>query len=227
MAHTYAKSKTIAEREVHKFLSANDNPFECVTLHPSMTIGPLISTNKTKPWPGSVDNVFLILSQQMPALPNVSYGYVDVRDVAKCHVNALTARNANMKRYILSNQHMWYKDVALILKSKYDGVVTRVWPDFFWRMLGMTDETIATWIVPSLGQLGVLADNRQTVKDLDVQFMPIHESVLDTAESLIEHGFVKMKDKKKSVIKTAMQVCVFGATVGAFVYTVKKYILKN
>ena len=76
-------------------------------------------------------------------------------------------------------------------------------------------------------QLGALADNRETVRDLDVQFMPIHKSVLDAAESFIDHGFIKRRDKKKSMVKTAMQVCVFGATVGVFVYTGNKYILRK
>ena len=188
-----------------------------------MIIGPMINSSK----PGSLDHVFLVFDKQVPFLADYSYGYVDVRDVAKCHVNALAAPNANGKRYIVSNQHLWARDIALILKSKYPDISATVAPHFVWKLIGLFDPVIRTWIVPRMGILSTLCDNAETVKDLDVQFRRIDESVLDTADSLLKHGFVKRDKTKKSAVKTAMQVVVFGATAGALVYSIKKYILRK
>lgn len=55
----------------------------------------------------------------MPALAKVSFGYVDVREVAQAHVNALNVEKSDGERYILSEGSYWLEDTANILREEF------------------------------------------------------------------------------------------------------------
>jgi len=51
-------------------------------------------------------------------IPKINMGIVDVRDVAKAHIIALTNPLTNGKRYIVdSNNNLWMKEVCDILRE--------------------------------------------------------------------------------------------------------------
>ena len=111
----YAKSKTLSEKYLWNFLNNNNNPFEAVAINPCMVIGPLLTNKK----PSSVDTIYAILNGTFPFLPRYCALFIDVRDVALCHINALKSKNANGNRYIIGNHPLWLKDVAILLNEKY------------------------------------------------------------------------------------------------------------
>ena len=51
----------------------------------------------------------------MPMLPNISFNVIDVRDVARAHINAMTVPEAAGNRHILAVSNYWFYDFAKVL----------------------------------------------------------------------------------------------------------------
>ena len=98
----YVKSKTIAEQAAWKFLAdESDEIFKMTTIHPGMVFGPLLSNNLEG---ASVSLIKNLISGKFPALPNVHFTVVDVRDIAKLHVDSLKNKNSDNKRIIATSK---------------------------------------------------------------------------------------------------------------------------
>ena len=103
---TYHASKTLAEKAAWAYVNGlpEDDGLELVIINPTVVIGPVLSR-----WIGfSVDLIYRVAKGQQKVLPNcpVMAPVVDVRDVARAHVAALTEPNAPGNRYILHQGHM-------------------------------------------------------------------------------------------------------------------------
>jgi len=46
-------------------------------------------------------------------------GWVDVRDVAQAHLNCLEVDAAQGKRFILSHEALWMREVAVMLREHF------------------------------------------------------------------------------------------------------------
>ena len=72
--------------------SLDDVKITCI--NPSLVLGPVISKYTST----SGDLVSRALKNEIPGIPKLNFGYVDVRDVAEAHVKALTIEESNGKR---------------------------------------------------------------------------------------------------------------------------------
>ena len=98
----YIKSKTIAEKAAWDYLYENSNKsFTMTTIHPGMVFGPLLSK---KTYGASASLILNLIKGKYPALPNVYFTVVDVRDVARLHIEALENSKSNNKRIIATSQ---------------------------------------------------------------------------------------------------------------------------
>ena len=52
------------------------------------------------------------MSGEMPAIPELKFGMVDVRDCAQAHVRAATEPDAANERFLLVAGSYWCKDIA-------------------------------------------------------------------------------------------------------------------
>ncbi|MEO7349298.1 MAG: NAD-dependent epimerase/dehydratase family protein [Terrimesophilobacter sp.] len=92
----YVKSKTISERAAWAFIEAEGAekegaPLELAVVNPVIILGPALGRDTST----SVSLVTRLLHGGAPALPNLSFGIVDVRDVADLHLLAMTHPAAN------------------------------------------------------------------------------------------------------------------------------------
>ena len=55
-----------------------------------------------------------LLERQLPALPALGFNVVDVRDVARAHINGMTVPEAAGNRHILAIRHAWFSDMAKV-----------------------------------------------------------------------------------------------------------------
>jgi len=95
----YYFSKVQAERAAHAFVAADSGTWDLVVINPSAVIGPALSA---KPINTSVDSfVVAPCNGNLPLIPDLTLGYVDVRDVADAHVAAMTTGTPS-SRYICS-----------------------------------------------------------------------------------------------------------------------------
>ena len=98
----YIKSKTIAEKAAWDFVyNQTENSFSMTTIHPGIVFGPLLSND--------IDGISASLITKMItgkflALPDIYFTVVDVRDVAKLHVQSLTNHHSDHKRIIATSQ---------------------------------------------------------------------------------------------------------------------------
>jgi nucleoside-diphosphate-sugar epimerase len=85
----YEKSKLKAEQAAWDFIKKLDDGkrFELAVVNPAYVQGPLLSASSGS-GEGSKEFCDRLLSKKMPALPDLSFPIVDVRDVAASHIAA-------------------------------------------------------------------------------------------------------------------------------------------
>ncbi len=189
-AYAYVKSKTIAERAARDWVAAEGGGMDYCTVNPSAVLGPVWSDD----FSSSIEAVKKLLEGALPGCPDFGFGIVDVRDVADLHVRALTAQNMAGERFIASGPFLKMIDIATILKNgmgeKARKVPTRKLPDFLVKLTAMFDPLVKQ-VVGELGKTRNM-DASHAKAVLGWETRPPQASILDTANSLIALGIVKV-----------------------------------
>jgi len=189
----YIKSKTIAERAARDWVAREGGGMEFCTVNPVAVLGPVLGDD----FAASIEIAKQLLEGKIPALPDVGFCLVDVRDVADLHFRALTAPADTVRdgRFIASAGPFYtFADLARVVRARLGDqarkVPTRRMPDFVVRLLAR--------FVPDIRQLvGELGRTRSTsgqhARDV-LGWNPRNpdDTIEDTARSLIEHGLVKV-----------------------------------
>lgn len=183
----YTKSKTLAERAAWDYIAAEAPELELTTINPVLVAGAPLD----KHFGASVSVVERILNAKDPLLPDLSFSIVDVRDVAAMHVRAISTDAAKGQRFIASAGSRTFVQIAKTLKTAFPNrkITTVQAPSFVIRFLALFDGEIKA-VLPTLGKhIGVNSSKASRV--LGIDFIPVEKSLVDTAEYLIENGFVK------------------------------------
>jgi dihydroflavonol-4-reductase len=185
----YRKSKTLAERAAWDFINSaeNTNKMELVAINPSAILGPVLN----KDLPTSAELVSTFMLGQVPGVSWLKMGIVDVRDVASALLLGMTTPEAAGNRFICSTAALWIKEIADILHKKYGGryKIPRIqFPAFLVRILALFDKKIALFV--SELNWDYEFSNEKIKRVLKWNPHSPEESILSTAESLIEQGFV-------------------------------------
>lgn len=117
----YRGSKKFAELEAWNFVKERNPGFDIVTLCPPMTFGPVshpvASLNAINE---SNETLWKVASGKEMPVARVPF-WVDVRDLAKAHVEALVRPQAGGKRYtVASAEKFSYELVARIVSEQFD-----------------------------------------------------------------------------------------------------------
>lgn len=178
--NTYTKSKTLAEQAAWDFMKTLDhhNAFELTVVNPGGVLGPPLGRNISGQTMSMVSNM---IGGKMPMVPNTSFPMVDVRDVAKIHVAAMTHADAAGKRIVASlAEPVSFLDMAKILKSNgYERVGTRVAPNLLLRFMSLFDRE-AKGLVGMIG-MKIYSDNSATQALFNWKPTSIEQSVIETA----------------------------------------------
>ena len=180
----YTKSKTLAERAAWDFVENEAPDMQLTAINPCLVLGrPLDDHYGT-----SLRVVERLLRGKDPLLPKVGMGIVDVTDVARMHVRAMTAAGAPGKRLIGAAEFMWIAEIAELLKADYPErrIPLRTAPDFVIRLTALFDRSIRS-IVPLLGKRQEL-DSSRARELLDMDFIPAAESVRAAGRYIMERG---------------------------------------
>jgi dihydroflavonol-4-reductase len=192
----YTRSKTLAELAAWDFATQAD--LELVTVAPGMVFGPV-----RRPSAGaSVAVVRRLLGREVPASLMMGFAPVDVRDVAVAQRLALQLPAAAGNRYILAGEHMWMRDIAAVLAEEFGPqgyrVPTGALPAWFGRILAWFDPVVRQ----ALDHVGrrELVSSAKAHRELGWTMRPTRETIIDTANSLIEHGVVPSPSQKKATV---------------------------
>jgi nucleoside-diphosphate-sugar epimerase len=186
----YAKSKTLAERAAWDFIASEGNGLELSVINPVGIFGPALGPD----YATSVQIVQRFLDGAVPFCPRISFGGVDVRDVADLHLRAMTNPAANGERFLaVAGDVITLIDVAMILKKRLGPIARRVptreLPDWLVRLLAnfMPDLRL---IAPELGNIRNLT-NAKARRVLHWAPGSNEDCIVATAESLQRLGLLK------------------------------------
>lgn len=186
----YVKSKTLAEKAAWDFIASQGGALELSVVNPVGVFGPVLGPDYST----SILLVQRLMDGAMPGCPKISFGIVDVRDVADLHIRAMTDPAARGQRFLaVAEDHIWVRDVARILKRRMGAAARRVptgeLPNFLVRMVAGRDAAVAQ-IVPELGKYKN-SSNEKARRVLGWAPRSNEEALVATAESLIRLGLLK------------------------------------
>jgi dihydroflavonol-4-reductase len=188
----YAKSKTIAERAARDWIADEGGSLEYVSINPGLVIGPLLSDDFSP----SLEAVKRVLEGAYPALPDLGFNLVDVRDVADLHIRALTAPDLHGERFMAVAQNGFLRlgEIGAVLRTRMPAeakkVPTRRMPNWVMRLLALFDPMIRQ-VIDELGKTRH-AEPARAVEKLGWAPRKAEDSIVDTARSLIDMGVVKI-----------------------------------
>ncbi|NVM95815.1 SDR family oxidoreductase [Arthrobacter wenxiniae] len=185
----YVKSKTLAERAAWDFI-AGAGGMDLAVVNPVGIFGPVLGPKLSS----SIELVQRFMTGGFPAVPKVSTGVVDVRDVAELHVLAMAAPAASGQRFLASaGDAMSLPAIGRVLHDRLGTaaakVPTRVMPDVVVRIAALFNKQLAEDVVPRLGKVKHLS-NAKARELLGWQPRSNEDAVAATAESLLELGLV-------------------------------------
>jgi len=191
---TYVKSKTVAERAAWDFIAREGGGLELSVVNPVGVFGPVLGPDYST----SIQIVQRLMDGAVPGCPRLSFGVVDVRDVADLHLRAMTNPAARGERFLaVAGDFMTIQEIALVLKKRMGDaaarVPTRLLPDWMVRLVAMFDSGVAL-IVPELGK-SKNATNAKARSVLGWTPRSNEDSIVATAESLARLGLLR-KPKK-------------------------------
>ena len=186
----YQKSKTVAERAAWDWIAKEGGEMELSVVNPVGIFGPSLSKNSGT----SIEIIERLMKGQLPGLPQLSFGVVDVRDTADLHLRAMTDPAAKGERFLaLAGDFVTFQYIAQTLRSrlgdKAKKVPTRVLPNFVLRIVAYWDRA-AEMIVEELGK-AKNASNNKAVTVLGWKPRSAEEAIIASAESLERLGVLK------------------------------------
>jgi len=186
----YTKSKTLAERAAWDFIAREGRGLELAVVNPVGVFGPVLGPD----FATSILIVQKFLDGSMPGVPRMSFGVVDVRDVADLHLRAMTNPAASGERFLaVAGDFMWLIEIAQLLKARLGEaakrVPTRQLPDWLVRLARFKDPAVKQ-ILPELGKWKN-ATSEKAQRVLGWSPRSREESVVATAESLVRLGLVR------------------------------------
>ena len=186
---TYERSKTLAERAAWAFIeSGAAGAMELATINPGLVLGPMIGSELST----SNQSVKKLMDRDFPACPDLTYAFVDVRDVAAAHLAAMTTADAAGERYLCALDSHSLRDVCAILAREYNPkgyrVPTGKLPGWALRLAAKFD-TVAAMAVNDLGS-PQRVDNRKVTALLGRPLRDLETMTMAMAASLEQYGHV-------------------------------------
>jgi len=180
----YAYSKTLAEKEAWE-MQKKSIRWELVVINPAFVMGPGINPNAT-----SESFTFmkqLIDGSSKAGVPYLSFGLVDVRDVALAHFNA-AFNQAAKGRHILCATTMTMMEMAIILKQAFGKQLKlpkSELPKFLVYLFGPFIGLSRSWIKNNVGW-PIQFNNQKSREELSIHYRDMKSTLIEFAEQLLQ-----------------------------------------
>ncbi|AJY44811.1 NAD-dependent epimerase/dehydratase family protein [Martelella endophytica] len=182
--NAYQLSKVLAERRAWQIAAAESLPL--AVINPGFIVGPLLDDD-----PGTSGAILArLLKGGVPMLPELFMHTVDVRDLARIHVAALTDPAAVSRRHPAVFSSLSLLDYAALLAKavpeRAGAIPRRRAPDFIVRLMALFDSDMKT-IVSELGYDPEI-DSSRAAGLLGRPPTAIETTVGDMGRSLVARG---------------------------------------
>lgn len=184
----YAYSKTLAEKEAWKLQTAQ-NRWDLVVINPSFVMGPSLSDRTDGE---STDFMIQLLSGAFKSgAPYLSFGFVDVRDVAAAHILAGTKASASGRHIACATSKTMLETADILRKefgTKYN-LPSKQLPKFLMYLVGPFVGFSWKFVHNNIG-IPVRFDNSYSKEDLGLVYRDLSETFKDQVAQLVESGHV-------------------------------------
>ena len=190
----YYLSKTMAERAAWTFMEREHPSFDLVAMNPFMILGPSLG-------PGlNVSNKIVadLVNGVYPGILSITWGIVDVRDVAHAHVRAAEVQAAQGRYLLVQEPPVSMRTmVGWLREAGYgDGtkLPSRAMDNAFGNLLVTLNSYtqpagVASYLRTHIGRVPRY-DAGKARRDLGLTLRPTRETVLDTARDLERQGHI-------------------------------------
>ncbi|MBA3948032.1 MAG: aldehyde reductase [Herpetosiphonaceae bacterium] len=190
----YAKSKTLAERAAWEFVTREGGAMELSVVNPVGIFGPVLGPD----YSGTIQIVQRLMNGDFPGVPRLSFGYVDVRDVADLHLRAMTHPAAKAERFLaVGDSNITLLEIAQLLRARMgeaaNRVPTRVLPNWMLRLVALVDPSVRQ-IIPELRKVKTTT-NEKARRVLGWAPRSNEDAIIATAESLLRLGLLRNSRK--------------------------------
>jgi dihydroflavonol-4-reductase len=184
----YSYSKTLAEQEAWQIHDAQGR-WDLVTINPTLVMGPGIN-------PHGTSESFNMMKQfgdgtLKSGVPRWGFGIVDVRDLAEAHYRAGFTPQAK-GRYIINGHNSDLADLAMPLREHFGTdypFPTRTMPKWLvWLVGPMINKAMTRKVIRLNIGLPWKGDNSKSVRELDMTYRPLKETVVDFFQQLADSG---------------------------------------
>lgn len=187
--NAYTESKTLAEQKAWDIMRTAGRESDLSVINPGFILGPILDED-----PGTSGQLITrLLSGALPGAPRMGFPSVDVRDVARAHLAAMTAPNAAGNRHILAAQNLTLMDMADHLRDNFPDFAKKLprftLPDWAVRIYALIDAD-ARGAVSELGRTRSVNGQRGGAL-LNGNYIPASDALVAMARSLIEQGVVR------------------------------------
>ena len=182
----YHYAKTQAEQEAWRTADAQDR-WTMVTINPGLVLGPSLT-------PASDSGSLFLIDELLKGYffygaADFSFTIVDVRDVARAHIEAAERPHAS-GRYILAHAQMLsFLQISDIIRPRHHqkyllprGQV----PDWMVRLIGPRFGLSQDYIRKHLG-IRFTIDNQRSIRDLGITYRPVEDTLVDHYASWASH----------------------------------------
>ncbi len=188
----YVKSKTLAERAAWDFMERDGGSLELAVVNPVGVFGPVLGPDLSS----SIQLVLRLMNGSIPGIPRLSFGVVDVRDVADLHLRAMTNPAAAGNRFLaVAGGPMTMPEMAKVLRDRLGEaarrVPKRVLSDRLVRTIAFFAPSLRQ-IVPELGRSKQMS-NEKARTALGWEPRSSDEAIEATGESLVRLGLVRQR----------------------------------
>jgi dihydroflavonol-4-reductase len=190
----YAKSKTAAERAAWEFLARDGGALELAVVNPVAVFGPVLGPDFST----SIQLLRLLMDGRLPRCPRLSFGIVDVRDVADLHLRAMIDTAAKGERFLAAaGESMSIQEISLLLKARMGSAArrapTKVVSDWMVRLAALFSPALAQ-VVPELGKIKSISSQKAR-RVLGWKPRSNADALVATAESLVRQGLLRDSTK--------------------------------
>jgi dihydroflavonol-4-reductase len=178
----YTKSKTLAEKAAWDFVKNEASEISLTTINPVLVLGVPLDSN----FGSSISVVERVLKGKDPMLPDLRFAIVDVKDVAKMHVDCIDIKATYGQRIVASAGTLSFVEIANI-KSAFPASNTKTGkaPNFLIKFLANFDDDIKA-VLPLLGK-PMLVSNKKAKSLLGISFISAQTSVEESAAFLVKN----------------------------------------
>jgi nucleoside-diphosphate-sugar epimerase len=184
----YAYSKTLAEKEAWRMNQAQER-WQLVVINPGFVLGPSLSDR--------VDGFSTTFVRNMvngtfkSGVPDLSFGVVDVRDVAQAHIKAGFMPDASGRHITVADTLQMLelaKEIKSFFSKKYP-IPNRKLPNWLFYLVGPSQGFSWKYSRNNLGYHYEF-DHSYSKQDLNLTYRPVSETMVDQVKDLETRGLI-------------------------------------